>query len=93
MIPRLIVEGRRGRWPPLASPETARDLFGIKPEPQWASMPDRSWDTATWVADNRLIRNALGWHPHLTFPEGLRRTAESYAAHPELHDVYEAVAG
>ena len=153
LIPRLIVEGRRGRWPPLASPETARyfvhvddavdafflaaqpnapkpgatppganlpspippgaifnvgtgvqttladavaatrDLFGIAPDPQWASIPDRSWDTATWVADNRLIRDALGWRPRLTFPEGLRRTADWYAAHPELHDVYEVVAG
>ena len=163
LIPRLIFEGRLGHWPPLASPETARDfvhvddavdafllaaqatidkpgafvpesiapgatvprtnlpgssspgaifnvgtgtqttladavattrdLFGIQPEPQWASMPDRSWDTAAWVADNRLIRDALGWHPRLSFPEGLRRTADWYTAHPELHDVYEAAAG
>ena len=138
LIPRLIVEGRLGRWPPLASPETARDfvhvddsvdafllaaradslepgaifnvgtgvqttladavaatrdLFGIKPEPQWATMPDRSWDTANWVADNRLIRDALNWHPRLTFPAGLRLTADWYAAHPKLHDVYEAVGG
>ena len=114
LIPRLIVEGRRGRWPPLASPETARDfvhvddavdaflmaaqpnapkpgatlpgaifnvgtgiqttladvvaatrdLFGIAPDPEWASMPDRSWDTANWVA-----------------------------AHPKLHQVYEAGGG
>ena len=156
LIPRLIVEGRRGRWPPLVSPETARDfvhvddavdafllaaqanpsdlgaslsgatvpkaispptvspgavfnvgtgvqttladaveatrdLFAIKPEPQWASMPDRSWDTANWVADNRLIRDVLGWRPRLPFPEGLRRTADWYAAHPELHEVYAAI--
>ena len=133
LIPRLIVEGRRGRWPPLASPQTARDLvhvddavdafllaaqadatepgaifnvgtgvqttladavattrdlFGIEPEPAWASMPDRSWDTANWVADNRLIRDALGWQPRLTFPEGLRHTADWYDAHPELHRLY-----
>ena len=152
LIPRLIVQGRRGRWPPLASPETARDfvhvddavdafllaaqanaakpgaispganlpgpisrgaifnvgtgvqttladavaatrdLFDIKTDPQWASMPDRSWDTATWVADNRLIRDALNWQPRLTFPEGLRHTADWYAAHPELHELYGAVA-
>ncbi len=153
LIPRLIVEGRRGRWPPLASPGTARDFvhvddavdafllaaqanpaqpgamlpgaalpgaipqgaifnvgtgvqttladavsttrdfFGIEPEPAWASMPDRSWDTANWVADNRLIRDALGWHARLTFPGGLRRTAAWYDAHPELHEAYEAVGG
>ena len=137
LVPRLIVEGRRGRWPPLADPKTARDfvhvddavdafllvaqaddaepgvisqgsifnvgtgvqttlvdavaatrdLFDIKLEPQWASMPDRSWDTANWVADNRLIRNALGWEPRFTFLEGFCRTADWYAAHPELHDV------
>ena len=133
-IPRLIVEGRRGRWPPLASPSTARDfvyaddaveafllaakrrrpepgavfnvgsgaqttlaeaveaareIFGIAAEPQWASMPDRPWDAASWVADNSLIRKKFGWKPRLTFSEGLRRTLEWYEAQPELHKVYE----
>jgi dolichol-phosphate mannosyltransferase len=29
LIPRLIVEGRRGKWPPLAAPATARDFVYV----------------------------------------------------------------
>ena len=36
--------------------ETVRALFKLKLPPTWSSMPDRRWDTDTWVADNRLIR-------------------------------------
>jgi nucleoside-diphosphate-sugar epimerase len=35
--------------------------LGIAEEPKWGSMDNRIWDTATWVSDNRLVRQ--GWHP------------------------------
>lgn len=136
LIPQLIVEGRRGRRPPLADPSTARDfvyvndaveafllasrksgpgaaavynvgtgqqttlsdavgtadeLFGIKSEPVWASMPDRSWDTVAWVADSRLIRKELGWEPRVGFAEGLRKTLGWYESELTVHEIYEAV--
>jgi len=135
LIPRLIVEGRQGRRPPLADPTTARDfvyvddvveafllasrksdpgvgavynigtgrqttladavraadeLFGIKSEPAWVSMPDRSWDTSAWVADCRLIREELGWEPKVGFGEGLRKTLDWYESESAVHEFYEA---
>jgi len=134
LVPRLIVEGRQGRRPPLANPATSRDfvyvddaveaillaskmspsvagavynagtgrqttladavraadeLFGIEAEPVWASMPDRSWDTPVWVADNRLIRENLGWEPKVGFNEGLRKTLDWYEAETTVHKLYE----
>jgi len=136
LIPRLIVEGRQGRWPPLTNPATARDfvyvddaveafllaarqtppepgavynvgsgrqttlaeavrvvdeLFGIKSEPAWASMPDRSWDTSAWVADNRLIREQLGWEPKVKFAEGLCKTLDWYDTEADVHALYQQV--
>lgn len=135
LIPRLLVEGRQGRRPPLADPATARDfvhvddaveafllaaavshpgvgavynvgtgqqttladavratdeLFGTKSEPEWASMSDRSWDTSAWVADNRLIRDQLGWKPIVAFNEGLRKTLDWYESESAVHAHYEA---
>jgi nucleoside-diphosphate-sugar epimerase len=52
----------------------ARRLLGIAAEPEWGSMPDRRWDTETWVADPRRIREELGWEARLGLEDGLRRT-------------------
>jgi nucleoside-diphosphate-sugar epimerase len=134
LIPRLIVEGRRGKWPPLADPSTARDfvyvddaveafllaakhkpqnfgavynvgtglqttlaeaaqaareLFNQPAEPSWGGMPDRIWDTACWVADNRLIQTDLGWRPQTEFRDGLRKTLAWYQSSLAVRDVYE----
>lgn len=48
----------------------AQKVLGITVEPEWSSMPDRQWDTNVWIADNRKIRNKLGWQPHYTFDQG-----------------------
>lgn len=135
LIPRLIAEGRRGKWPVLANPATARDfvyvddaleafllaakakperfgavynvgtgrqttlaeaaqaareLFDLPAEPRWGEMPDRIWDTACWVADNRLIQEDLGWWPQTEFREGLRKTLAWYESNAAVRDVYEA---
>lgn len=134
LIPRLIVEGRRGKWPPLADPSTARDfvyvddaveafllaakakpeklgavynvgtgrqttlaeaaqaareLFDLRAEPCWGGMPDRIWDTACWVADNRLIHEDLGWRPKTEFRDGFRKMLEWYESSPGVRGVYE----
>lgn len=56
--------------------ETARSLFDVEAEPDWGSMPERGWDTTTWVGDPSLIQRELGWHADVGLEEGLRRTAE-----------------
>jgi dolichol-phosphate mannosyltransferase len=56
--------------------ETARRLFGVKEEPVWNAMPQRTWDTKTWVADSAEIRAELGWEPRTSLEQGLKATAE-----------------
>jgi nucleoside-diphosphate-sugar epimerase len=52
--------------------DVVRQLFRLRTPPLWASMPDRTWDTDTWVADSRRIRQELGWQPRASLADGLR---------------------
>ena len=56
--------------------ETARRLFGVKEEPVWDTMPQRTWDTKVWVADAARIRAELDWKPRTSLEQGLATTAE-----------------
>ncbi|MGC2657269.1 MAG: NAD-dependent epimerase/dehydratase family protein [Bryobacteraceae bacterium] len=56
---------------------TAADLFQIDREPIF-SMPGRAWDLTNWYADIRKIENTIGWHPRISFSDGLRKTADWY---------------
>jgi nucleoside-diphosphate-sugar epimerase len=69
--------------------ETARRVLSIKREPRWASMPEREWDTNIWVADNRKIKDALGWQPQYSFEEGFRLTVEWLRASPARRSLYD----
>lgn len=134
LMPALILQGLKGRLPPLAHPAIARDyvhvddvseaylraaqtpdqepdalynvgtgvqttlqdavettrrLLGVQAEPQWASMPDRPWDTTSWVADSRKIRETLGWQPAHSFEEGFRMTVDWFRSRPDLWPRYE----
>jgi dolichol-phosphate mannosyltransferase len=72
----------------------ARELFGIREEPEWGSMADRAWDTDTWVADSRKIREELGWSPAHSFASGLAELAEWFRASPDVAARYsESAAG
>jgi nucleoside-diphosphate-sugar epimerase len=51
-------------------------LLHIDAEPEWGSMPDRRWDTETWVANPRRIREELGWEARIGLEEGLERTLD-----------------
>lgn len=61
--------------------EVARRVMGITVEPKWDSMPNRHWDTIVWVADNRKIRETLGWQPRYSLEEGFRLTMEWFRQH------------
>jgi nucleoside-diphosphate-sugar epimerase len=52
----------------------ARDELDVRAEPAWGSGEQRSWDTATWVADASRIRSELGWRPRHSLQEGFRAT-------------------
>ena len=68
--------------------EIARCELDIKAEPQWGSMPDRSWDTSVWVSDSRRICERLGWRPRHTLEEGFRATIQWFRDHPQYGEIY-----
>lgn len=70
--------------------DAARSLLDIEAEPDWGSMPERSWDTTTWVADSSLIEQDLGWRPRDDFESGLRATIEWFHERPQLRSRYES---
>jgi dolichol-phosphate mannosyltransferase len=54
----------------------ARDELDVRAEPAWGSGEQRSWDTATWVADASRIRAELGWRPRHSLQDGFRATVD-----------------
>lgn len=68
--------------------EIARRVMGIGPEPVWGSLPGRQWDTDVWVANNRKIRNTLGWQPCISFEQGFLKMVEWLRSDPELLNFY-----
>jgi len=50
----------------------ARKTFKIAAEPAWETMPNRAWDTTTWVANAHKIERELGWKASIPFDEGFR---------------------
>ena len=70
---------------------TIRDLahlakahFHIDAEPQFSTMPGRTWDVSDWYANPARAAAELGWRAEVTLDEGLTRTARWYAG---LEDV------
>jgi UDP-glucose 4-epimerase len=66
----------------------ARTVLNIAAEPSWGSMEQRSWDTKSWVADSRLIREELGWEPRTTLAEGIESTAAWFRRSPAELELY-----
>jgi dolichol-phosphate mannosyltransferase len=63
--------------------DVTRRVLGVREKPKWGSMPNRRWDTSTWVSDPRAIRRALGWTPRYTFERGFRQMVAWMRAEPE----------
>jgi nucleoside-diphosphate-sugar epimerase len=56
----------------------------MRTEPAWGSMPGRSWDTTTWIADNRKARAELGWQPRRSLDDGIALMAGWLDEHPAM---------
>jgi nucleoside-diphosphate-sugar epimerase len=68
--------------------ETARRSLSINEEPAWGSMQDRIWDTDTWICDNRLAVEKLGWRPNHSFGDGFRKMVDWFRENPEIMRQY-----
>ncbi len=56
--------------------EVARKVLGISQEPEWGTLPQRLWDTNSWVANSLKAQKDIDWHPHFTFEQGFRKMME-----------------
>ncbi len=70
--------------------EIARKLMGISVEPEWSTMPDRSWDTDRWVGSPQRMEQEIAWRAQVNFEEGLKRTIKWFEEHPEWLSFYAA---
>jgi UDP-glucose 4-epimerase len=66
--------------------DIARRIMELEVEPAWGTMPQRSWDTNHWVADNRKAQDELGWRVGFSFQDGFRRMVEWFRHNPEYLD-------
>jgi nucleoside-diphosphate-sugar epimerase len=69
--------------------EIARRSMNIPAAPRWGTMPDRSWDTSTWMANTEFTSRQLSWKSRHDFEQGLRRTIAWFQDNPSMLDWYE----
>jgi len=62
--------------------------LGIAEEPKWGSMDNRIWDTATWVSNNQMVKQELGWHPEYTFEQGFPKMVQWFKDNPAMIEEY-----
>jgi UDP-glucose 4-epimerase len=72
--------------------DTVRAMLDVDAEPRWGSMPNRSWDSTSWVADASKIQSLLGWRPRWSLQAGLRSTVDWLRANPAVLARYRGVA-
>ncbi len=51
----------------------ARRVLNVPAKPAWGTMPNRKWDTDSWICDNRKAQAALGWRPRHDLEAGFRK--------------------
>lgn len=68
----------------------ARQMFQISDEPAWGTMPDRNWDTNTWVANSHLIQAKLGWKPKYSFEHGFTEMVKWFENDPSMSAFYDS---
>jgi len=68
--------------------DAAKELFNIKAQPTFNSMPERSWDVQDWFANPAKTKQVLHWQSRTPLTEGLKTTAEWYGS-LEDKDKYE----
>ena len=69
--------------------EIVRRELDLDIEPEWSSMPNRSWDSDTWVGNPDRITEAVGWRATTDVAGGFRRTVAWLRDHPGVRAAYE----
>jgi dolichol-phosphate mannosyltransferase len=56
--------------------DTACRLMDVKVAPSWETMPNREWDTQTWVGSPAKLEREVGWRMRTSFSMGLAKTID-----------------
>jgi nucleoside-diphosphate-sugar epimerase len=67
---------------------SVQKILEINTEPVWGSMPNREWDTKSWVANSQKLQTVLGWKPKYTFEQGFRQMIEWLKINPVYQEIY-----
>ena len=59
--------------------ETSKEIFNLKTEPVFNSLPDRDWDVQNWFANTSKTKQLLEWEARTAFKDGLKATTEWYS--------------
>ena len=62
--------------------------LNISAEPQWSSMPPRSWDSDVWVGSPAAMERAIGWRARVELRAGIGRLTQWFREHPEWLSFY-----
>jgi nucleoside-diphosphate-sugar epimerase len=65
--------------------DTAMSVAGVSLEPRWASMPGRSWDADTWIADASHLQQVTGFRARHDLRDGLSRTLDWLRTHRDRY--------
>jgi nucleoside-diphosphate-sugar epimerase/glycosyltransferase involved in cell wall biosynthesis len=57
---------------------SAKEIFNIKIQPTFNSMPERTWDVQDWFANTAKTKQILNWQSRTSLLEGLKATTEWY---------------
>ncbi len=68
--------------------DTAQKVFEVKAEPQWASYPDRQWETRHWMANSEKARKILDWNYQISLSNGLKKFGEWLSLTREQFNYY-----
>lgn len=66
----------------------ARQTLAVSAEPEWGTLPGRSWDTSTWIADSRKLQTELGWQPSYNFEQGFATMTAWLKHNPTIQPFY-----
>jgi len=67
----------------------ARARLPITDAPVWGSLPNRQWDTSTWVANTQKIRTELEWSPRISLTSGFEQMIAWLRDDPARRAIYE----
>lgn len=59
--------------------DISREVLHVAEEPDWGSMPSRTWDTGIWCGNSSALTASTGWQARHSFRSGFMKTVDWFA--------------